>query len=153
VRETLFNWLANYIYDSRCLDLFAGSGALGFEAVSRGARHAVLVENDAKIAAKLSEQKELFKTSVIEIKHQNALSFLQTNQQHFDLVFLDPPFDSALLEQVIPLILEQQFLSIDGLIYVETPSVAEMTCIPTTLECIREKVSGEVRHALYRYHK
>ncbi len=152
VRETLFNWLASHINDSTCLDLFAGSGALGFEAISRGARHAVLVENDVKIAAKLAEQKELFKASAIEIKRQSALSFLQTNQQQFDLVFLDPPFDSALLEQVIPLILEQQFLSIDGLIYIESPSIVETTCIPKTLECIREKVSGEVRHALYRYH-
>ena len=150
VRETLFNWLAEHVDQAKCLDLFAGSGALGFESVSRGASSALLIENDEKIAAQLMQQKQCFKADTIEIKQQSAVSFLQTNQQQFDLVFLDPPFDSPLLEQVLPLIHEKQLLSANGLLYIESSSMQEAMHSLETLECIREKVAGEVRYALYR---
>jgi len=149
VRETLFNWLAGYIHNANCLDLFAGSGALGFEAVSRGAAQVTLIENDAKIVNKLKQQKALFEAENIEIKHQNAVSFLQKTQQKYDVIFLDPPFASALLEQVVSIIIAQQRLTEKGVLYVEEPSMQESLPIFKTLACGHEKVSGEVRYALY----
>ncbi len=154
VRETLFNWLANDIKDSVCLDLFAGSGALGFEAMSRGADRVMLVEEDARIAAMLSEQKELFDAQEIEIKNQNALTYLPNANQQYDLIFLDPPFYSDLLEKVIPIILKQKLLNANGLIYVESAAqqktIQSLEILLETLYCIREKVSGEVSYALYK---
>lgn len=154
VRETLFNWLANDIKGSVCLDLFAGSGALGFEAMSRGADRVMLVEEDARIAAMLSEQKELFDAQEIEIKNQNALTYLPNANQQYDLIFLDPPFYSDLLEKVIPIILKQKLLNANGLIYVESAAqqktIQSLEILLETLYCIREKVSGEVRYALYK---
>ncbi len=154
VRETLFNWLANDIKGSLCLDLFAGSGALGFEAMSRGADRVTLVEEDARIAAMLSEQKELFDAQEIEIKNQNALTYLPNANQQYDLIFLDPPFYSDLLEKVIPIILKQKLLNANGLIYVESAAqqkmIQSLEILLESLYCIREKVSGEVRYALYK---
>lgn len=153
VRETLFNWLAANINGATCLDLFAGSGALGFEAMSRGADQVVLVEEDARIAAMLNEQIELFNAQAIEIKNQNALTYLQNVNQQYDVIFLDPPFDCDLLEKVIPMILKQQVLSVGGLLYVESAAQQKaIKCLEKSLEtlnCIREKISGEVRYALY----
>lgn len=154
VRETLFNWLANDIKGAICLDLFAGSGALGFEAISRGADQVMLVDEDARIAAMLSEQKELFNAQEIDIKNQNALTYLQNANQQYDLIFLDPPFASGLLEKVIPVILKEKLLNANGLIYVESAvqqkSTQNLAILLETLYCIREKVSGEVRYALYK---
>lgn len=153
VRETLFNWLASNINGAICLDLFAGSGALGFEAISRGADQVVLVEEDARIAAILNEQKDQFNAQTIEIRNQNALTYLQNENQQYDVIFLDPPFDSDLLEKVIPTILKQQLLNTHGLLYVESAAQQKSTknveILLETLSCIREKVSGEVRYALY----
>ena len=149
VRETLFNWLANKIKGANCLDLFAGSGALGFESISRGAKHALLIENDEKIIAKLIQQKELFQAENITIKLQNALKFLQQGQQQFDVIFLDPPYASPLLEQTLPLVIEKQILSPHGCLYIETSSMQETLPDLNTLKCVREKIAGEVKYALY----
>lgn len=153
VRETVFNWLASNIHGATCLDLFAGSGALGFEAMSRGADQVVLVEEDARIATMLNEQKDQFNAQTIEIRNQNALTYLQNENQQYDVIFLDPPFDSDLLEKVIPMILKQQLLNVHGLLYVESAtrqeSIKSLEILLETLICIREKVSGEVRYALY----
>lgn len=166
VRETLFNWLINDIDEAACLDLFAGSGALGFEAISRGASEAVLVEEDGRIASMLSEQKEQFNAETIEIKNQSALTYLQHVNRQFDIVFLDPPFDSDLLDKVIPLIIKQQLISDNGMLYVESPAVLKgdnsqntrsgilakrwPELLLKTLSCVREKVTGEVHYALYK---
>lgn len=153
VRETLFNWLASKINGATCLDLFAGSGALGFEAISRGADRVVLVEEDARIAAMLNEQKNQFKAQTIEIRNQNALTYLQNENQQYDVIFLDPPFDSDLLEKVIPMILKQKLLNAHGLLYVESAvqqkHIKSLEILLETLSCVHEKVSGEVRYALY----
>lgn len=149
VREAVFNWLAAYIDGANCLDLFAGSGALGFEAKSRGADQVVLVEKDPRIVATLNQQKEILNAENLEIRNQHALSYLRDVKQQFDIIFLDPPFASELLEQVLPVILEQQLLNAKGIIYVESASQLDLPDELKTLNCMREKVTGEVRHALY----
>jgi len=151
VRETVFNWLASSIDGASCLDVFAGSGALGFEAASRGAKEVVMIEEDARIAATLNQQLEKLQTEnlSIEIQNQNALSYLPNISKKFDVIFLDPPFDSELLSKVVPMILEQKLLSIKGLLYVETAAKQGLPESLNSLNCIREKTSGEVCYALY----
>ena len=151
VRETLFNWLANHIVGALCLDLFAGSGTLAFEAVSRGAKHAILVEEDAKIVAQLKQQKEIFQTNAAVIKHQNALKYIQADTKQYDIIFLDPPFNSDLLEKTVSLLIERQLLSSKGLLYVESAANQSVSEPLITLTCVREKISGEVRYALYSH--
>jgi len=92
VRETLFNWLSGKIANTICLDLFAGSGALGFEAASRGADHVTLVEVDAARVKMLYEQKQVLSAQQVTIVHQDALMYLQQTDQKFNLVFLVPLF-------------------------------------------------------------
>ncbi len=162
VRETVFNWLSNDLSGAVCLDLFAGSGALGFEAVSRGAKHSVLIEEDIHIAAMLAKQKEKFEATNIEVQNMCALTYLREVNRQFDIIFLDPPFDSDLLEKVMPMIIKQQLLSEDGLLYVESSSRlkgdkvdhhsvgAQSDGIFKTFKCVREKRAGEVHYALYR---
>ena len=158
----MFNWLTATINGASCLDLFAGSGALAFESASRGAKQVVLVEEDARIAATLKQQKELLQTSVsrdgdyahahsqaLEVKNQNALVYLTNVSQQFDVIYLDPPFDSELLEKTVPMILERKLLSTGGVLYVESAAKQELPDSLSQLNCLHKKSNGEVCYALY----
>ncbi len=101
VRETLFNWLGQDLPGWTCLDLFAGSGALGFEAASRGARRVVMIERDAKAVSALEKNRALLDASAVDILRADALAWLASNREAFDLVFIDPPFDSGLSGPVL----------------------------------------------------
>lgn len=106
VRETLFNWLGQTLEEKSCLDLFAGSGALGFEAASRGAARVVMVENDRAVFSSLTKTSELFGTKQVELVLADAFDYLERSDGRFDVVFLDPPFRQnalpALLERLPP---------------------------------------------------
>jgi 16S rRNA (guanine966-N2)-methyltransferase len=96
VRETLFNWLGQDLPGWTCLDLFAGSGALGFEAASRGAGRVVMIERDLKAAGALEKNQAVLGANQVDILRADALAWLANNRETFDLVFVDPPFDSDL---------------------------------------------------------
>jgi 16S rRNA (guanine966-N2)-methyltransferase len=117
VRETLFNWLGQDLSGLACLDLFAGSGALGFEAASRGAAKAVLVERDAKVAAALRENAKILGAGALEVVSADALQFASATAQRFDVVFLDPPYGQGLLERVTPML--SRLVKDDALVYAE----------------------------------
>ena len=121
VRETLFNWLSPFIVKAKCLDLFAGSGALGFEALSRGAAYAVLVDNNARVCKQLKKQAQVLNTSNIRIVHQEATGFITDNRDSFDIVFIDPPFNSQLASTLADMFLEHPMLGNKAMIYVEMP--------------------------------
>lgn len=101
VRETLFNWLGQDLPGWACLDLFAGSGALGFEAASRGAARVVMIERDPKAAGALEKNRAALGANEVDIQRADALAWLANNRETFDLVFVDPPFDSGLAEAVM----------------------------------------------------
>ena len=101
VRETLFNWLGQDLPGWACLDLFAGSGALGFEAASRGAARVVMIERDAQAVAALEKNRAVLGANQVEILRIDAQAWLAGNREAFDLVFVDPPFDSGLAEPVL----------------------------------------------------
>lgn len=149
VRETLFNWLQPALPGSRVLDLFAGSGALGFEALSRGARSAALVERDAKLAAALrATAARLQGGEAATVVQADAMAWLhQQADNGFDLAFVDPPFDANFWGGVLPVLTRK--LAADAWIYVESPPDAE-AAPPPEWALHREGRTREVRYALYR---
>jgi 16S rRNA (guanine966-N2)-methyltransferase len=101
VRETLFNWLGQDLPGWTCLDLFAGSGALGFEAVSRGAGRVIMIERDPKAIGALEKNRAALGATQVDILRSDALAWLANNRETFDLIFVDPPFDSGLAGTVL----------------------------------------------------
>jgi 16S rRNA (guanine(966)-N(2))-methyltransferase RsmD len=117
VRQTLFNWLGQDLTGKTCLDLFAGTGALGFEALSRNARQATMLElAKAPLQALLQNQRLLGATQA-DIRQMDALQFLAQNQQRFDVIFCDPPYHKQWLDKLLPQLTSH--LAVDGLLYVE----------------------------------
>jgi 16S rRNA (guanine966-N2)-methyltransferase len=151
VRETLFNWLQHSIAGARVLDLFAGSGALGLEALSRGAAQAVFVEQFPPAARALQEQLVRFggaaKGRILEM---GAARFLRTPGEPFDLAFLDPPFGSNALDEYIPLLDAGNWLKPDGLVYFENERTAGVPALPAHWELLKSKSAGEVGYHLVR---
>ena len=149
VRETLFNWLQPVVSGSRCLDLFAGTGALGLEAVSRGAREVVLVEQDPRLARAIAADLVRLKIGNAQVQARDAESFLSGAASPFDVVFLDPPFDSELWSPVAARLEDAGWLGTDAWIYVESPRT-RVPELPRSWAQWREGHAGEVRYALYR---
>ena len=150
VRETLFNWLQPNIQGSTCLDLFAGSGCLGLEALSRGASKCVMVEKNKRVINHLTKNIEKLSSST-ELIHDDALNYLSSKElsKTFDIVFLDPPFDSTLYESTMRALELNHWLSHDALIYIEARSDLSMFQIPDNWLLFREQVAGNVRYMLY----
>lgn len=117
VRETVFNWLGQDLHGLSCLDLFAGTGAMAFEALSRGATRAVLVERSAPACKALRENRQLLQAEGAQIVHVDALEFLRQNRQRFDVIFLDPPYHQDWLPRLLPQM--QAHLEAQGVLYVE----------------------------------
>lgn len=147
LRETLFNWLMPYINGATCLDLFAGSGALGFESVSRGAQRAVLIEQNLLAVHCLQQQLRHFPLAPIDIIHQDALKFLNQSPTPFNLVFLDPPFYQNLLTPSLAL-LQQGWLAPHALIYVEVEKNGSFY-VPSHWELLRCQQSRHTQSFLF----
>lgn len=120
VRETLFNWLGQTLYGKRCLDLFAGSGALGFEAASRGAAEVVMVESNPAVFKTLQDNAEKLALGKVALHCDDGLKFATRANGAFDVVFLDPPFQSDFLSRLLPRL--ANLLAPDGVAYVESGS-------------------------------
>ena len=150
VRETLFNWLVPMIKGRACLDLYAGSGALGFEAVSRGAKNAVLIENNPKVAKALRQSQQAIDTqNQISITQCAALQYLATANIQFDLVFLDPPFATDELEKACYQLRKYALIAPNGLIYLEHASDRELLYLPDEWGKIKQSQRGGVISTLY----
>ncbi|MFT5112971.1 MAG: 16S rRNA (guanine966-N2)-methyltransferase [Parasphingorhabdus sp.] len=152
VRETLFNWLGSHLNGATCLDLFAGSGALGFEALSRGAGQVYLVESNRKIASDLKINLDLLSFQNASVENCRAESFLKTTQHKFHIVFMDPPYSSDLLQPTINLSEQLNILEPGALVYLEQRKNAESPTLPETWHCHRQQECGEVLARLYHIH-
>jgi 16S rRNA (guanine966-N2)-methyltransferase len=148
VRETLFNWLGTHTQAARCLDLFAGSGALGLEALSRGAAHVTFVEQDAAAARELRARLAEWQAGDALVRHMDALRYLAATPAPFDLVFLDPPFTSQLLARAAPLLESGGWLAPGALIYVECPARAGLPPLPVGWRPLKAGQAGEVGYHL-----
>lgn len=152
VRETLFNWLGPRIAGARALDLFAGSGALGLEALSRGAAQVVFVERDAAAAQQLRAHLAAWGAVGGRVECADALGFLAGVPQPFELVFLDPPFAGAgLLSAAAQRLAAGGWLSADARIYVEMAARAPLPQLPAGFLPLKAKQAGEVGYHLYAY--
>lgn len=123
IRETLFNWLGQTLDGKACLDLFAGSGALGFEALSRGAAQVVMVERDRNVLQALRENAKILGAERLELREGDALQFVSREPRRFDVIFLDPPFHKGVLPLLFP-ILENR-LNPGGIVYAESEQPLE----------------------------
>lgn len=149
VRETLFNWLAPQMVDARCLDCFAGSGALGLEALSRYAASATLLEMERAVAQQLQKNLATLKAGNGNVVNTNTLTFLAGAGTPHDVVFIDPPFRKGLLEETLRLLDNNGWLADDALIYVESEVENGLPPVPANWTLHREKVAGQVAYRLY----
>jgi 16S rRNA (guanine966-N2)-methyltransferase len=152
VRETLFNWLMPHIHDARCLDLFAGTGALGIEALSRGAGSVVFAERNRPAAKAIRDtlkdlagDEEYARTEIIT---SDALKLDLGAKGPFDIVFLDPPFDGPHLQDLCTLLEESNALAPSAHIYMEMDRRQDLPELPTTWAVSKEQTAGQVRYAL-----
>ncbi|NIY49364.1 16S rRNA (guanine(966)-N(2))-methyltransferase [Cedecea colo] len=149
VRETLFNWLAPSIVDACVLDCFAGSGALGLEALSRYAASATLLEMDRNVSQQLQKNLVTLKAANGIVVNANTLNYLAQPGKPHTVVFIDPPFRKGLLEETITLLELNGWLATDALIYVESEVENSMPPVPASWTLHREKVAGQVACRLY----
>lgn len=153
VRETLFNWLMPYIVDARCLDCYSGSGALGFEALSRHANYVLMLEKDTQISKQLIKNLSTLNSDKAKIKQTDTLNFLSQpiTEIPFDIVFIDPPFHYGLAQQTIDKLATQPWLAQNALIYVEVEKENTTLTVPDTWQLLKEKSTQQVSYRLYQY--
>lgn len=144
VRETLFNWLQPRLPGSACLDLFAGSGALGLEAASRGAGRVVMVERASVAVAQLRENAALLGLANVQLVQAEALAWLQGASEPFEIVFLDPPFGEGLLAECCRLLQQRGWLRPDARIYIETDAALGLPQLPAEWRILKQKRAGQV---------
>lgn len=154
IRETLFNWLAPVIQGARCLDLFAGSGILAIEALSRGANHATLVDKAPAVCRHIKSELDTVAahpdSPQYEIINSDALHWLDTDSQSqaFDIIFLDPPFAEPIVLDCINKIARQRILAANGLLYVESANPISALDLPQNWQLQRAKSTGMVHYHL-----
>ncbi len=156
VRETLFNWLQYDILNSRCLDLYAGSGALSFEAASRGAKSVVQVENNAIACRSLHTNALTFGANNIKVVQMEAFRYLAGDAEPFDIVFIDPPFSLNIAAQTCHWLEDKHWLAAHAKIYVETQSKDLVTqrpfqldAMPKNWQLLKQKTAGDVQYQLF----
>lgn len=148
IRETVFNWLMHSIHDAICLDAFTGSGALGCEALSRGAKEVILIEKTPSLYTHLKKTLQIFENKGLTLLQDDAIHYLETTPKTFDIIFLDPPFHSSLLDACLHQLSTRTLLNPQGLIYIESDK--PFTLAVTEWERVREKKAGQVYYGLFR---
>jgi 16S rRNA (guanine966-N2)-methyltransferase len=148
VRETLFNWLQSFIVGAHCVDLFAGSGALGFEAASRGAQQVVMLDVNPRVIWGLRETLKMLDAPQIKIIHADTLTWLNNTSQAFDIMFIDPPYGKNLLPAVFQILSQRALLKTGAHIYIEFNAAQPVPTLPTGWELLRSQKAGQVRYCL-----
>lgn len=156
LKETLFNWLMMDIRNSKVLDCFAGAGALGFEAVSRGATSLICIEKDKKAANQLKSNCKLLQADTqIIVKHGDFFTEVKRLSEQFDLVFIDPPFHKDMTNKCVASLIENELFAEDALVYLEQESTASFDLLQSdfadNFELIKEKKAGQVLAQLFRF--
>ena len=151
IRETLFNWLAADIHDSQCLDLFAGTGALGLESLSRGAKHVTFLEKHPAATQQLQENCQQLNAVDTHIIKQDAITWLQNHslkKHSIHIVFIDPPFAENLWQACIEALNSSELLAENAVIYIETPKHTILS-VPKDWQLYKEKTAGDICYRLY----
>ncbi|CAH8229345.1 16S rRNA (guanine(966)-N(2))-methyltransferase RsmD [Vibrio sp. SA48] len=149
VKETLFNWLAQEVPGAKCLDLFAGSGGLGFEAASRQAESVTLIELNPTAFKQIQQNIAALNASNVQVVNSDALTFLQQVGTPQHIIFIDPPFRQGLLNETVTLLEQNGWLADDAMIYIETEKELPLDGIPNNWRLHREKTAGQVSYRLF----
>ncbi|KAF3981273.1 MAG: 16S rRNA (guanine(966)-N(2))-methyltransferase RsmD [Methylococcales symbiont of Hymedesmia sp. n. MRB-2018] len=149
-RETLFNWLQQDVARSQCLDLFAGSGALGFEAASRGADSVTMVEENANACRLIKQNIDKLSAQQVNIVKSDVFKFLVADASPFNLVFLDPPFTQGLAQQTCHWLEDKGWLTVQAKIYIEVESRLVLDDMPENWHCLKNKKAGQVAYYLFQ---
>jgi len=150
-KETLFNWLMHDINDANCLDCFSGSGSLAFEALSRFAQKATLLEKDKSVAKQLRENLTALKAENATVLEGDAITYLnQESTEQYDIIFIDPPFNKNLVQPCCDALHSNGYLTKNALIYIETEVGLTSLNLPETWVLLKEKSTGQVSYQLYR---
>lgn len=148
VRETLFNWLQPYIIGAHCLDLYAGTGILGFESLSRGANRVVMVEHNVVLTKNLQLQAKKLNAKEIDIVCMDVITWLKNCTSEFDIIYLDPPYSDKQAGNILAQLLNCGCLKQGSIIYVETDY--EMEDVDSQLQIIKSAKAGVVQYQLFR---
>ncbi|MFT5838118.1 MAG: 16S rRNA (guanine966-N2)-methyltransferase [Flavobacteriales bacterium] len=151
-KEMLFSWLMPYTTDVMCLDAFAGSGGLGFEALSRYAKSCTFIELDKNVAKNIADNIQLLGLSAQQAKiiQGNSLDSVNNLSQPYELIFLDPPFNLNILPQMIERIVEKALLAIDGVIYIECEGQGINYSVPENWQMLKEKRTAQILARVYQ---
>ena len=149
IRETLFNWLQPHLPGSVCLDLFSGSGALGFEAASRGADKVDMIELDLQAYKQLQTNKAMLTAEQCALFRQPAQQFLNQSAGTYDIVFLDPPFEANIWSEMADLLSQRNLLYKDSLVYLESNKHQKVNQLPDNWHLIKDKQAGDVKYCLF----
>lgn len=151
VRETIFNWLIPVVHGARCLDLFAGSGALGLEALSRGAAFITFVDSHKKVTQALQAHLDLLNANdKAEVLQMDGVKFLKNTSQAYDVIFLDPPYHLDLMQKVVPLLEQNGWLTDNAMLYLEIEKRQSLPELPKNWQQLKEKTAGEVNYFLFK---
>ncbi|NRB37832.1 MAG: 16S rRNA (guanine(966)-N(2))-methyltransferase RsmD [Pseudomonadales bacterium] len=152
VRETLFNWLADDVYDANCLDLFAGSGALGLECLSRGAKSCHFIEANKEASTAINEHLSLLKAQGATLNGLLPATLSRLNNSVFELVFIDPPYAQAqLINECLQQLIQQGNIQAGATAYIENSSHDGTPRLPDGFKLHRQKTAGQVQYSLYHY--
>jgi 16S rRNA (guanine966-N2)-methyltransferase len=146
VRETLFNWLGQDLTGRRCLDVFAGSGALGIEAASRGATDVIMLEKNRLVFHTLQRNIKQLNLQQITVRNDDGLNFVKREMEPFDVIFLDPPFKSDSVNKILPSL--PALLKPEGLLYIESGSKID---VAERWQVIKSAKAGAVHYQLMQY--
>ena len=149
IRETLFNWLQPLLPESKCLDVFAGTGALGIEAASRGAISVIMLEKAASAAHQIRNNIAQLELTGVKVIQTDALNWLDRPGEAFDIIFLDPPFGGKMLPICFDLLENNYWLKPGARIYIETNAEKPLTTPPVNWKCLKQKRAGQVCYYLY----
>jgi 16S rRNA (guanine966-N2)-methyltransferase len=151
IRETVFNWITNYIHNAKVLDCFAGSGVFAIESLSRGAATATIIDNSVATISNINNNVNKIGISNIDVINQDCLLYLKENKQNttYDLVFIDPPFHKHMLEKTCNLLNDNKFICKGSLIYTETEVDIENIIAPINWRLIKSKTSKSIRYQLW----
>jgi len=148
VRETLFNWLQPVLPGALCLDCFAGSGALGLEAASRGAAEVVMLERAAPVVRQLRANVQALGAAQVQVLGADALAWLAAPGRPFDLIFLDPPYAAGLLAPACDLIARNGWVRVGSRVYLEAQVQSGLPPLPNGWNLLRDQVAGQVAYGL-----
>lgn len=152
IRETLFNWLSKYIQNSYCLDCFAGSGALGLEAISQHAKFVTFLEIEKNTVFSLIKNTKELNISNLEIIQTNTLNWLKKPRKSYDIIFIDPPYNTKLIEKTIILLEQKKWIKNKSIIYIETKRNQPIV-ISQKFSLYKKKITSKIACYLYIFQK